>query len=99
MTSRFEGGSHLLLWWLLAAYNTLVFGAYGLDKLRAKRGWRRTPEATLLWLAAALGAPGAWLAMQLFRHKTQKPRFSRGVPALLILQAAGWFWGESRGYW
>ncbi len=39
-------------------------------------------------LAALGGSVGAWLAMQLFRHKTQKKKFRYGVPALFVLQVA-----------
>ena len=46
------------------------------------------PEATLLVLAAAGGSVGAWVAMQLFRHKTQKKKFRYGVPVLFVLQLA-----------
>jgi uncharacterized membrane protein YsdA (DUF1294 family) len=46
------------------------------------------PEATLLGFAALGGSVGAWLAMQLFRHKTQKKKFRYGVPAIFVLQLA-----------
>lgn len=87
------------LWMALAAWNLFVFCVYALDKLRAKRGWRRTPEATLLWLGALAGGPGASLGIFGVRHKTRKPRFAWGVPALTVAQAALWVWGRSRGWW
>lgn len=85
--------------WALLGYNFVVFLAYGWDKLRAIRGGRRTPEATLLWLAACLGGPGALLGMLLWHHKTHKPRFARGVPLLTLMQAVLAGWGRLRGYW
>jgi uncharacterized membrane protein YsdA (DUF1294 family) len=89
-----------VLWWsLLGGWNLIVFAVFALDKLRAKRGWRRTPEATLLWLAALAGGPGALLAMHLVHHKTRKPRFAWGVPLLTLVQAVAWWWGWSRGWW
>ncbi len=72
---------------MVLAYNIVVLLVYGFDKLAAKQGWRRVPEATLLWMAALTGGPGALLGMLLFRHKTRKPRFRFGVPAMLAAQA------------
>lgn len=86
-------------WMLLALYNVVIIAVYGWDKLRAKRGGRRTPENTLLWLAACFGAAGALLAIQLFRHKSRKPRFAVGVPVMLVAQGGIILWGWSRGWW
>ena len=72
----------------LIGINIVAFMVYGLDKLLAKlRSWR-VPELWLLALAAVGGSVGAYLAMQLFRHKTLHWRFRLGVPLLFILQAA-----------
>jgi len=68
----------------LVTVNIVAFAAYGIDKLKAKAGAWRISEATLLLLAAIGGALGAWLGMQLFRHKTQHLKFKYGVPALLL---------------
>ena len=77
----------MLIYYLLAV-NVLTFIVYGVDKWKAKRGRWRVPEATLMGLAALGGSVGAWLAIQLFRHKTQKKKFRYGVPALFVLQVA-----------
>ena len=77
----------MLIWYLLVV-NVLTFVVYGIDKRKARRGRWRVPEATLLVLAAAGGSVGAWVAMQLFRHKTQKKKFRYGVPVLFVLQLA-----------
>lgn len=77
----------MLIYYLLAV-NVLTFIVYGVDKWKACRGRWRVPEATLMGLAALGGSVGAWLAMQLFRHKTQKKKFRYGVPALFVLQMA-----------
>jgi len=34
------------------------------------------------------GSIGAWLGMQVFRHKTKHPRLYIGVPVILFLQVA-----------
>ena len=77
----------MLIYYLLAV-NVLTFIVYGVDKWKARRGRWRVPEASLLGLAALGGSVGAWLAMQLFRHKTQKKKFCYGVPVLFVLQVA-----------
>ncbi len=55
--------------------NLLLFLAMGTDKLKAILHKRRIPEATLFSLALLGGAPGGFLGMFLFRHKTRKPKF------------------------
>ena len=78
-----------ILIFYLAFLNILAFGAFGADKRRARLGKRRVPEARLMLYAALGGAVGAILGMAVFRHKTRKPKFVFGVPALLALWAAG----------
>jgi uncharacterized membrane protein YsdA (DUF1294 family) len=82
----------------LAALNACVFLLFGFDKLLAKLGRRRVSERALLGAALLGGGPGAWLGMAVFRHKTQKPRFGLGVPALALAQAAigAWLFVRSR---
>ncbi len=70
----------------LVAVNVAAFCAFGIDKYKAKCGKWRTPEKTLMSLALLGGSLGAWLAMQVFRHKTQHRKFSIGIPAILIAQ-------------
>jgi uncharacterized membrane protein YsdA (DUF1294 family) len=33
------------------------------------------------------GGAGAFLGMKMFRHKTQHPRFSIGLPVMAVIQA------------
>ncbi|MGM9583026.1 MAG: DUF1294 domain-containing protein [Phascolarctobacterium sp.] len=76
------------VFYYLISINIAAFVVYGLDKLWAKlRSWR-VPELWLLALAAAGGSVGAYLAMQLFRHKTLHWKFRLGVPLLFVVQAA-----------
>jgi len=72
----------------LLAINVVTFIVYGIDKLKAKKGLWRIPEATLLMLAVIGGSIGAWLGMMLWRHKTKHLKFKLGVPAILITQIA-----------
>ena len=79
------------LWLWLLIINVLALLAYGLDKLLAKLKehapkTRRIPEKTLLLLAALGGGIGAWLGMELFRHKTQHRSFR--ICILLIICVA-----------
>lgn len=67
--------------------NLVTFAAYGIDKLRARRGGRRSPERILLIMSAIGGSMGAIVAMQLLRHKTQHAQFHYGVPAMLLIHA------------
>lgn len=76
-----------ILWGYLAVINLLAFLAAAVDKRRAERGRWRLPERTLWLLALLLGSGGLYFGMLVFRHKTQKPLFRFGVPALLVLQA------------
>lgn len=65
--------SPLAMWFLLINMLTLVM--YGADKMAARKGMRRVPEATLLVFGVTGGWPGAIVGQQLFRHKTQKQPF------------------------
>lgn len=67
------------------------FIAFFIDKRRSVRSKWRIPEATLMTFALLGGAPGCLLAMKAFRHKTQKPLFYIGIPAILILQIVALF--------
>lgn len=60
---------------LLLAVNITAFFAQGLDKHFARSGARRIRERTLLLLGLPLAAPGMWLGMRAFHHKTNKPSF------------------------
>jgi uncharacterized membrane protein YsdA (DUF1294 family) len=100
------------LWWLLeasntwpvwlacwlVAVNTVTFGYYGYDKVRARGNASRVPEVVLHGLTAVGGSPAALLAMQLFRHKTVKGSFRILFWSIVVLQVsvaayvAKWLW-------
>lgn len=71
--------------WAYLVMSLLTFVVYGLDKLKAKKGWWRIPEATLHVLEFAFGWPGAWAAQVVFRHKTYKRSF-RVVFWLMVVE-------------
>ena len=77
-----------LLIHIIAIASLLAFLAFAVDKLLAKMNAWRIPEAVLLWLAFLGGAAGALAAMNLFHHKTEKKRFTKTIPFMLILHIA-----------
>ncbi|MBJ3780022.1 DUF1294 domain-containing protein [Enterobacter asburiae] len=83
--------THPLVMWFLAI-NVLTLVMYGADKMAARKGIRRVPEATLLIFGVTGGWPGAIVGQQLFRHKTQKQPFKTyffiSVAASIAMMAA-----------
>ena len=76
-----------ILIYIMAVASSLAFLLFGIDKLLAKIGAWRIPEAVLLCTALLGGAAGALVAMRMFRHKTSKGRFATGVPLMLVVHA------------
>ena len=76
----------------LVIININTFFLYGIDKWKAQRSRWRVPESVLLGMAAIGGSVGAWLGMQVWRHKTQHAKFRFGVPIILIVQVALLVW-------
>ena len=70
----------------LILINIIAFLAMYIDKRKAKKGKRRSPEKTLFILVGLGGGIGGILGMYLFRHKTKKTRFVIGFPAILIFE-------------
>ena len=79
--------NHIVIYCLLTI-NALAFIVYGIDKLKARKGRWRIPEATLLLLALVGGSIGAWLGMKVWHHKTMHLKFKYGLPSIIILQLA-----------
>lgn len=82
--------SFLLLYLLII--NAVSFLLMLADKRKAQKKLWRIPEATLLTAAAFGGSIGALAGMYVFRHKTKHLKFTLGVPAILIAQAALVLW-------
>ena len=72
----------------LVAVNMFAFILYGIDKQKSKKTEWRISERTLIVSALIGGSLGAILAMKVFRHKTKHKRFTLGVPFIMVLQIA-----------
>lgn len=79
----------------------VTFLAYANDKSAARGGHWRTSEATLHVLALAGGWPGALIAQQTLRHKTQKASFRVVFWFTVCLNCAALVWlhtADGRAY-
>ena len=76
----------------LLTINALGFWIMLDDKQRARKKRWRIPEATLLTVALLGGSAGCFLGMRLCRHKTRKPKFSVGLPVILLAQVLLFGW-------
>ena len=79
------------LYLYLICINIITIAVYGIDKRNAVYGKWRIRVSTLLTLAAVGGSAGALLALHLFHHKTRKKKFTIGVPLMLLVQIALFF--------
>ncbi|MCA0982525.1 DUF1294 domain-containing protein [Halobacillus yeomjeoni] len=69
--------------------NSLLYILMWSDKRKARKESWRVKEKTL-WTSAVLGgAPGGWMAMKVYKHKTRHRSFRFGFPALAIVYLAG----------
>lgn len=62
------------------------------DKIKAKRGKWRIPEAVLMLLSALGGSFAMYLTMQLIRHKTKHKKFMVGIPIIMVFQLILLIW-------
>ncbi|MBW8183500.1 DUF1294 domain-containing protein [Shewanella nanhaiensis] len=72
--------------------STITFIAYGLDKSAARKGRWRTKESTLQLMALLGGWPGALLAQQYLRHKSQKLSFRMILICMIIINICVFVW-------
>ncbi len=70
----------------------LTFLVYAKDKSAAKKGAWRTPESTLHLFALAGGWPGALIAQQKLRHKSQKESFRFVFWTTVVLNCSVFVW-------
>ena len=81
---------------LFLALNISAFNLFRKDKIMAqsfepeeierKQKYTRVSERRLLRRCFFCGAIGGFLAMKICRHKTLKPKFNIGVPAMALVQ-------------
>jgi uncharacterized membrane protein YsdA (DUF1294 family) len=93
----------LILPGYLLLINLAGFVLMGIDKRRARRYRRRIPERRLLAYAAIGGSVGCILGMAVWRHKTKHPKFTLGLPLILLLQlgisAGAVYLYRTQGWW
>ena len=77
---------------LYMAASLLTFIIYELDKSAAQDGAWRTQESTLHLLSLAGGWPGALIAQQKLRHKTQKQSFRSVFWITVLLNCGAFAW-------
>lgn len=75
--------NYLIIYLLII--NFLAFLFYRSDKKKSEKGRFRIKENTLLTFSLLGGGIGSLLAMKMYRHKTQKRKFTWGVPALTLI--------------
>ncbi len=66
----------------LVLINIITALVFFWDKKKAENQQWRIPEGVLFTLAWLGGAVGAYVAMQVFHHKTRKKNFAYGIPAI-----------------
>ena len=73
-------------------FSGITFLAYVFDKSKAQRGAWRIKESTLQFLSLIGGWPGAAVAQQLLRHKSQKREFQNVFWFTVIVNIGGLVW-------
>ena len=77
---------YILIYWAVISLVSVIVTIK--DKIAAKKGRWRTPEATLMLLGLFGGAEAMYITMNLIRHKTKHKKFMIGLPAEIILHIA-----------
>lgn len=75
----------------LVLINLLTYAVYWFDKKAAQKQARRVPERTLHVLSLLGGWPGALIAQQKFRHKTQKQPFKSIFYLTILINVIGFY--------
>ena len=75
----------------LIIINAAGFVLMLVDKYKAQKNLWRIPEKTLMTVAAIGGSLGCLAGMYAFHHKTRHPKFTIGIPAIMLAQLALYF--------
>ena len=78
--------NYKLLISIIFIMNLISFTIFYIDKIKAIKGKNRISENSLLLSALLLGSIGAFLSMQIFRHKTKKLKFRILVPLFFVVR-------------
>ncbi|RYG60642.1 MAG: DUF1294 domain-containing protein [Alphaproteobacteria bacterium] len=80
--------------------NLTLIGLMGKDKFAAQKGWARTPEFTLLFLAFLGATPALLLSRFLFNHKTTKQSFQYALFGVMAVQLGLviYFWPQIKPF-
>ncbi|MBU2966020.1 DUF1294 domain-containing protein [Amphritea sp. 2_MG-2023] len=99
--SYYAGYTPLLIPALFVSVSLLTLAIYYKDKSAAVAGAWRTPESRLHLLALLGGWPGAIIAQQTLRHKTQKKSFrvTFWLTLLLNISTLGWLHTTTGSDW
>ena len=90
--SFYSGYTPLLVSVLFVFVSVITFAFYYKDKSAAISGSWRTPESTLHIMSLLCGWPGAIVAQQTLRHKTQKKSFRFVFWMTVFLNMASVIW-------
>jgi uncharacterized membrane protein YsdA (DUF1294 family) len=58
----------------------------GIDKKKAVAKRWRIPEAAFFVISVLGGSLGCFTGIYVFRHKTKDPKFTIGIPVMIVLQ-------------
>ena len=73
-----------IIYFLIIALISVIMTAA--DKIAARKGAWRIPEATLMLIGLFGGALPMYVTMKTIRHKTKHKKFVYGLPLIFMLQ-------------
>ena len=74
----------ILFYLLVVSFISIILCC--LDKICAKKRWRRINEMYLLGISFVGGSVAMYLTMRIIHHKTRHSKFMLGLPLMIVLQ-------------